>query len=53
MMITCVHCGKPFVTKRLDNLTSSSNGSRGVQHSPGCMKITNVHYNRGNITRIT
>jgi len=53
MIITCVHCGKPFATKRLDNLTSSSNGSRGVQHSPGCMKITNVHYNRGNITRIT
>ena len=52
MVITCVHCNQSFATKRLDNLSSSSNGSTGVQHSPGCMKISRVHYSRGQITRI-
>jgi len=52
MLITCVHCGQSFNAKRLDNLTPSSNGSMGVQHSPGCMKLSQVHYQKGNITKI-
>ena len=52
MLITCVHCGQSFNAKKLDNLSSASNGSSGVQHSPGCGKSSRVHYNRGNITKI-
>jgi hypothetical protein len=52
MLITCVHCGQSFNSKSLDNLSSSSNGSSGIQHSPGCGKINRVHYNRGSITKI-
>ena len=52
MLITCVHCGKSFNAKRLDNLSSASNGSIGIQHSPGCGKSNRVHFTRGSITKI-
>ena len=52
MLITCVNCGQSFNSKNLDRLSSSSNGSMGVQHSPGCGKTMRVHYSRGSITKI-
>ena len=52
MLIKSVLCGQSFNTKKLDRLSFNSNGSMGVQHSPGYGNISTVHYNRGNITRI-
>ena len=47
--ITCMHCGGMFQTK----IPESGKGSRGHQHSPGCLKSTQVHHNNGNITKTT
>jgi hypothetical protein len=47
--ITCAHCGGMFQI----SIPTSGVSSRGWQHSPGCMKTTQVHVNAGNITRTT
>ena len=52
MLITCVHCGQSFNAKTLDHLSKASNGSTGVQHSPGCGKMNRFHFNQGNVTKI-
>ena len=52
MLINCIHCGKSFSSKKLDNRSQS--GTVGVQHSSGgCSKWNKVHFKNGNIIKIT
>jgi hypothetical protein len=47
--ITCAHCGGMFQI----SIPTSGVSGRGHQHSPGCMKSTQVYVNNGNITKTT
>ncbi len=47
--ITCAHCGGMFQI----SIPPTGNSGRGWQHSPGCMKTTQVYVNNGSIIRTT
>ena len=47
--IPCAHCGSMFTV----SIPTSGVSSMGHQHSPGCMKKTNVYVNNGDITKTT
>lgn len=47
--IPCAHCGGMLQV----SIPTSGVSSMGHQHSPGCMKKTNVYVNNGSITKTT
>lgn len=47
--ITCAHCGGMFQIE-IDTVGVSA---RGHQHSPGCLKSTQVYINYGEIVKTT
>ncbi len=49
--ITCAHCGQMFQIEH--DSGSGATGDRGMQHSPGCMKMTRVKLNQGRIVGTT